>query len=73
MSETMSRRSLFGLAGAASLCCLAPGTAAVAGGGTTAAAGAGLGQVLVTVVTLAAIGLVVRWRTDCPASTGCEK
>ncbi|OVE84261.1 hypothetical protein [Natronolimnobius baerhuensis] len=69
-SERASRRSLLGLAGVASLCCLAPGAAAVAGGGVAAGAGAGLGQVLVTVATLAGIGLVVRWRTGC---AGCDE
>ncbi|MDQ2052865.1 hypothetical protein RBH26_20700 [Natronolimnohabitans sp. A-GB9] len=64
-SETASRRSLFGLAGAASLCCLAPAGAAVAGGGAAVGLGTGLGQLLVTVLTLALVGVVVRWRTDC--------
>ncbi|ELY50208.1 hypothetical protein [Natronolimnohabitans innermongolicus] len=66
-SKTASRRSLFGLAGAASLCCLAlaPGAVGLAGGGAAAGLGAGLSQIAVTVLTLALLGFVVRWRTGC--------
>ncbi len=66
-AKTASRRSLFGLAGAASLCCLAlaPGAVGLAGGGAAAGLGAGLGQIIVTVLTLGVIGFVVRWRTSC--------
>ncbi|ADD07255.1 uncharacterized protein Nmag_3713 (plasmid) [Natrialba magadii ATCC 43099] len=71
-SETASRRSLFGLAGAASLCCLvfAPGAVSLAGGGAAAGLGAGLGQIIVTVLTLALVSVVVRWRTGC---SSCER
>ncbi|APX98340.1 hypothetical protein [Natronorubrum daqingense] len=64
-SDAASRRSLLGLAGVASLCCLAPGTAAVSGGVAASGLGAGLGQVAVTVLTLGVIGSVLRWRRNC--------
>ncbi|MEY7851097.1 hypothetical protein AB7C87_18055 [Natrarchaeobius sp. A-rgal3] len=64
-SETASHRSLLALAGGASLCCLAPGAVATAGGGAAVGLAAGLGQVVVTALTLAIIGLVVSWRRDC--------
>ena len=66
-SDTASRRSLLGLAGATSLCCLAPSAVAATGGGAAVGLGAGLGQLAVTVVTLGIIGAVVRWRTGCSA------
>ncbi|TYT61303.1 hypothetical protein FYC77_14430 [Natrialba swarupiae] len=71
-SKTASRRSLLGLAGATSLCCLAfaPGTVGLAGGGAAAGLGAGLGQIVATVLTLAVIGFVIRWRTTCST---CER
>lgn len=68
-SEATSRRSLLGLAGVASLCCLAPSTAAVSGGVAAGGLAAGLGQVAVTVLTLGVIGLLVSWRSDC---SSCE-
>ncbi|WP_135819676.1 hypothetical protein [Halostella litorea] len=62
-----------GVAGLASLCCVGVGTvvggAAVAGGAGTVTAAAGGANVvgslisgLVTLATVAAVGLVVRWR-----------
>ncbi|WP_083902480.1 hypothetical protein [Natronorubrum sulfidifaciens] len=73
-TDSASRGSLLGLAGLASLCCVAPGAMAVTGGVTAGGLGAGLGQMLVTVVTLAAIGVVARRRTDCSAcETPCER
>ncbi|MFP8953461.1 hypothetical protein ACLI4Z_10865 [Natrialbaceae archaeon A-arb3/5] len=64
-SETASRQSLLGIAGLASLCCVAPGAAAVSGGVAAGGLGAGIGQAVATVLALAIVGLVVRWRTDC--------
>jgi len=64
-SESASRRSLFGLAGAASLCCLAPGAVAASGGAGAVSLAAGFGQVATTLLTLALVGLVVRWRIQC--------
>lgn len=68
-SETVSRRSLFGLAGLASLCCLGPGAIAATGGFTAASLGAGISQIGVTVLTLVVVGAVVRRRSGC--DEGC--
>ena len=64
-SETASRRTWLGLAGVASLCCLAPGAVAATGGAASIGMGAGLAQVAVTVLTLGLIGLVIQWWTGC--------
>ncbi|MDF9745346.1 hypothetical protein [Natrinema salsiterrestre] len=75
-SDSASRRSLLGLAGVASLCCLGTGglvvggTAAVAGGAATGSATSGYVQLAVTLVTLGVIGALLRFRTrrsDCQA------
>ncbi len=47
-----------------------PGTVGLAGGGAAAGLGAGLGQIVATVLTLAVIGFVIRWRTTCST---CER
>lgn len=65
MSERDVPWRLLGLGGVASLCCL--GTTAVGGAAITSGAVAGgLGadalQVLVTVATVALLGLALRWR-----------
>ncbi|QFU83152.1 hypothetical protein [Natronorubrum aibiense] len=73
-SESASRGSLLGLAGLASLCCLGPGAMAVTGGVTATGLGAGLGQVLVTVLTLSVVGVVLRRRTGCSTcETSCSR
>lgn len=68
---------LLGLGGLASLCCLGTaavsgaatvGGAALAGGAVAGGLGAGLAQVLVTVATVAALGLA--WGRFGPASAG---
>lgn len=67
--ETANRRSILGIAGIASLCCIGPGTAALvsgAGGAATGALGGGLVDVTVTVLALALAAVVIRWRSDCP-------
>lgn len=70
-SDSASRRSLLGLGGLASLCCLGTGAAVVGGGAAAgggaavAGAGGGLVQIAVTVMTLAVIGVVLRWRSGC--------
>ncbi|MFP9190754.1 hypothetical protein ACLI4Q_03675 [Natrialbaceae archaeon A-CW1-1] len=68
-SDAASRRSILGLSGVASLCCLAPGAFAATGGGLAGVLGAGGTQILVTILTLGAIGHVIRHRTGC---TDCE-
>ena len=69
--ESASRRSIVGLGALASFCCLGPGGAAVTGGtaavsgGTAVGMGAGVVEALLIVVTILAVGAVVRWRTGC--------
>ena len=61
--DSISRWSVLGLGGLASLCCLGPATAAVGGTATAGALGADLLQVGVTGLVLATAALVVRRRT----------
>lgn len=68
-AKTTSRRAKLGLGGLASLCCIGPGAAAATGGSAALAVRAGLVQALVTVVVLAVMGAVVRWRAGC---SDCE-
>ncbi len=74
-TDSASRRSLLGLAGFASLCCLGTGglvvggTAAVAGGAAAGNATSGLVQLAVTLVTLGVIGVALRFRARC---SDCE-
>ncbi len=68
------RWSLLGLAGVGSLCCIVAPTVSVASGvtaasGAIAAVGGGLVQILVSALTVGAIGLVVRYRMD----RSCER
>jgi precorrin-3B methylase len=72
--DSGSRWSVLGLAGVGSLCCIVAPTISVASGvtaasGATAAIGGGLVQILVTALTVGAIGLAVRYRTD----RSCER
>ena len=79
MSERDPPWRLLGLGGVASLCCVgttAVGGAAVAGGAVAGGAvagglGAGVAQVLVTVVTVAALGLAW-WQFGPTPEDGCE-
>ena len=74
MSERDPPWRLLGLGGVASLCCVgttAVGGAAVAGGAVAGGLGAGVAQVLVTVVTVAALGLAWRQFGPTPERT-CE-
>jgi hypothetical protein len=70
-SASTGWRSLVGLGGAVSLCCLfatPAGTGAVGttvAGGTTAALGGGVVRILVSAVAVGAVAAVVRMRTDC--------
>jgi hypothetical protein len=69
-----SRWAVLGLGGVASLCCLgsaAVGGAALTGGAVAGGLGANLAQVLVTVATVAALGLV--WRRFGPEPTGDDE
>ena len=73
-TDSGPRWSLLGLAGVGSLCCIVAPTVNVASGvtaasGATAAVGGGLVQILVTALTVGAIGLVVRYRMD----RSCER
>ena len=61
--DSLSRWSLLGVGGLASLCCLGPGAAAVGGTATVGALGADLLQVSVTALVLAVAAVVVRRRT----------
>lgn len=64
---------LLGLGGAASLCCIgttAVGGAAIASGAVAGGLGADAFQVLVTVATVAIVGLAWRWRSG--ADGECE-
>jgi len=66
-----SRWAVLGLGGVASLCCLgsaAVGGAALTGGAVAGGLGANLVQVLVTVATVAALGLA--WQAFGPEPTG---
>lgn len=69
--DSASRRSIVGLGALASLCCLGPGGAAVTGGtaavsgGAAVGIGAGVVEALAVVLTILAVGAVVRWRTGC--------
>ncbi|UHQ95135.1 hypothetical protein [Haloterrigena alkaliphila] len=67
-SDDPSRRSLLGLAGLASLCCIGPGTAAVTGG-TTVGLTAGIAQGVVIFAVLGVVGLLFRLRSDCSCSS----
>ncbi|SFT07980.1 hypothetical protein [Halostagnicola kamekurae] len=67
-SVTASRRSLLGLAGLASLCCVGPGTMAVTGG-TTVGLVAGLVEGLFVLTVLGALALLFRLWSGCSA---CE-
>lgn len=73
--DSASRRSILGLGALASFCCLGPGGAAVAGGTAAASSGAAVGmgagivEALAILVTLLAVGAVVRWRTGCSADS----
>lgn len=71
-SESASRGSLLGVAGLASLCCVGPGAAAVTGGVGAVGLVAGLGQALVTLLTLLLVGAVLRWRTDWLGCGACS-
>ncbi|RLM54146.1 hypothetical protein DVK02_11820 [Halobellus sp. Atlit-31R] len=72
-TESSKRWSLLGLGGAVSLCCLFAAPAAggaVSGtvaGGATAALGGGVVRILVSALTVGAIGAALRYRTR-----GCE-
>ncbi|ELY92387.1 hypothetical protein C483_08028 [Natrialba hulunbeirensis JCM 10989] len=72
-SDSASTRSLLGLAGVASLCCLGTSTAALAGG-TAGGLGlaAGFGQLAATGITLAVVGLVLRFATTCSPVRSCR-
>ncbi|ARS90720.1 hypothetical protein [Natrarchaeobaculum aegyptiacum] len=63
--ESVSRGSLLGLAGLASLCCVGPGAAALTGSAAAGGLLLGLSQALVIGLTLLTVGLVVRWRLGC--------
>ncbi len=69
--RSMSRWSLLGLGATVSLCCLfaAPtASSAAVAGSTAAAAGGGVVRVVVTGLTVAVVGAVLRYRTgpcDC--------
>ena len=71
--ETAKRRSMVGLAGLASLCCLGPGTAAVTGGVAAGGAGAGLVETAAVALALGVAVFAIRRRTGCGACDGdCE-
>ncbi|WP_323174676.1 hypothetical protein [Natrialba sp. PRR66] len=65
-SDAASRRSLLGVAGLASLCCVGPGTMAVTGG-TTVGLVAGLVEGLVVLTVLGILALLFRLRSGCSA------
>jgi len=76
-SESTPPWELLGVGGALSLCCLfaAPAAAGAAAGGTTAALGGGLTKILVSALTVGAIGAVYRLRSSgcaCDAPTDGE-
>ena len=63
------RWSVLGLAGVGSLCCIVAPSVSVASSvtaasGAIATIGGGFVQILVTALTVGAIGLAVRYRTD---------
>lgn len=70
-SASTSRRSLIGLGGAVSLCCLfaTPAATGAVGttvaGGTTAALGGGLIRILVTAFGVGIAASVIGWRASC--------
>ncbi|WP_019991807.1 hypothetical protein [Natronorubrum tibetense] len=63
-SDATSRRTLLGVAGVASLCCVGPGAMAVTGG-TTVGLIAGLVQGLVVFAVLGVVALLFRLRSAC--------
>ncbi len=63
-SDATSRRTLLGVAGVASLCCVGPGAMAVTGG-TTVGLVAGLAQGLVVFAVLGVVALLFRLRSAC--------
>ncbi|APW98406.1 hypothetical protein CHINAEXTREME_11700 [Halobiforma lacisalsi AJ5] len=67
-SDSSSRRTLLGVAGLASLCCVGPGALAVTGG-TTVGVLAGLGQGLVVFAVLGVLSILFRLRSDCSSCT----
>ncbi|ELY97404.1 MULTISPECIES: hypothetical protein [Natrialbaceae] len=67
MSSDVSSQSLLGLAGLASLCCIGPGTAAIAGG-TSVGMIAGVVQGAVIFAVLGVIALLIRVRSNCSCS-----
>jgi len=63
--RSIGRWSLLGLGGTVSLCCLfaAPtASSAAVAGGTAAAAGGGVVRVVVSALTVAVVGAVLRYR-----------
>ena len=74
--ESTGWRSLLGVGGAVSLCCLfatPAGTGAVGttvAGGTTAALGGGLVRILVSAMAVGIVAAVVRMRTGCGSCEG---
>ncbi|WP_254768341.1 hypothetical protein [Salinilacihabitans rarus] len=68
--DTAARRSVVGLAGLASLCCVGPGTAAVTGGVAAGGMGAGLVETAVIALTLAVAAFAIRRRTGCGTCDG---
>lgn len=69
MGSDISDQSLLGLAGLASLCCIGPGTAAIAGG-TSVGMIAGVVQGAVIFAVLGVIGLLIRLRSNCSCLAG---
>jgi hypothetical protein len=67
--ESASSGSVLGLAGLASLCCLGPGTAAVASGAAASGLGGDLVEIAVTALVLGAVAVVIRRRTRCACET----
>ncbi|WP_255193264.1 hypothetical protein [Natronobeatus ordinarius] len=67
--DTAARRSIVGVGGLASLCCLGPGTAAVTGGVAASGMGAGLVETAVLALALVIAVFALRRRTGC---AGCE-
>ncbi|PGF14117.1 hypothetical protein CP556_24040 [Natrinema sp. CBA1119] len=67
MGSDVSSQSLLGLAGLASLCCVGPGTAAIAGG-TSVGMIVGIAQGVVIFAVLGIIGLLIRLHSSCSCS-----
>ncbi|SFC69485.1 hypothetical protein SAMN05444422_11526 [Halobiforma haloterrestris] len=68
VSDSSSRRTLLGVAGLASLCCVGPGALAVTGG-TTVGVLAGLVQGLVVFAVLGVLSILFRLRSGCSSCT----